>query len=667
MVDNNNLQQVAQVRKNIANNLDNLANTLESTDIDGLISAIADIKKKSKNLQEGVFRIFVLGDVKRGKSTVINALIGEDLLPRDVNACTGVLTVLRYGAEKKVTVYYQDDTPPEEIDFTTFKEDYTITVDEAKNLDSADSLAFPNVKYAVVEYPLDLLESGIEIIDSPGLNDTEARNELSLGYVYNCQAILFVLRAVQPFTLEESRYLDNYIKDRGLNVFFLINGWDEIKNELIDPEDSEELAATEAKSYQYFQNKLASYIPSETPYEDRVFEISAINALRSRIKNNDLSGTGFDKFTTTLTNFLTQERATAEFTLVKTLAEQTYNQVHEIIERRIPLLEHTKTNLKAKIADIEPEFVQLANLRDLLTQEITTKRDLKAQAIANSFEDYVLQLGDTFEVDFFRYEPELYTFDFLIPNKREKYYQAFKKAFEAYITDKITTWEKSATQELEQAFTDVLAITEKYAQTYEEITESINTKLISRKIIYLNRDKTNKVQSQWKNWTIGCLALATGNVAGIALASAGFNWKTVLINWFSVFGISRFLAIFTGMMLGPYGVLVVGLGVGSVQAGVARKNFAEYITKEFSQYLPKIAQEQKLVIKDAVVECFDNYQQELVKRIDNDLQSRKAELDSLIKQQSMSNQERDEEVSRLQDLDAQVLAIYQQIEAAISG
>ncbi|VEP16135.1 Bacterial dynamin-like protein [Hyella patelloides LEGE 07179] len=568
-----NLEQVTQIRQEIANDLDIIADNLETADLEGLEYAIADIKQKSHNLRDGVFRIFVLGDVKRGKSTVINALIGEDLLPRDVNACTGLITVLRYGAEKKITIYFKDDTPPEEIDFDTFRQDYTVSVDEAKKLDSSDSLAFPNVQYAVVEYPLALLESGIEIIDSPGLNDTEARNQLSLGYVYNCQAILFVLRAVQPFTLEEKRYLDNYIKDRGLNVFFLINGWDEIANELIDPDDQEELAAIEAKSREYFQAKLTEYLPLGTSYQDRVFEISALNALRSRLKNNtdNLAATGYTKFTTTLNNFLAEESAIAELNLVKILAEQTYNRVHEIVERQIPLSAQTEAELQAKIAEIKPEFTQLEKIRDRLIQEIEAQRDLKAKAIANSFEDYVLRMENSFEVDFFRYEPELETFDFLIPSKRDEFYAAFKKGFDTYVTNELAAWEKEAEKDLEQAFTEVLTITEKYNQTYHEITESINTKLIGRKIIYLDREQ-KKAKYQWKNWTIGCLALASGNVAGVALAGAGFNWKSVLINWLSVFGISRFVAIFTGMMLTPYAALALGLGVAGVQVGDLRKN-----------------------------------------------------------------------------------------------
>ena len=571
------------------------------------------------------------------------------------------------GEQKKVTVYFNNDEP-EEIDFKIFKSRYTIDPAEAKRLEQEKKLAFPHVSHAIVEYPLTLLEKGIEIVDSPGLNDTEARNSLSLGYVYSCQAILFVMRATQPFTLEEKRYLDNYIKDRGLSVFFLINGWDELANELIDPEDTEELAATEVKSRQYFKAKLAEYIPSDTNYESRVFEISALNALRSRLKDDgNLATTGYAKLTETLNGFLTEERAIAEFNLVKTLAEQTYNRVREIVARRIPSLSQTEAQLKAKVAEIEPELTQLDDLRDRLIAEIEAQRDLKATAIANSFEDYVLKMEDTFEVDFYRYEPELYSFNFIIPSKRDEFYDKFKKSFDKYITDALANWEKEASKDLEQGFTDVLTITKKYSEAYEEISESLNTKLIGRKIIYLKGDNHKKEVYRWKNWTIGCLALASGNVAGVALAGAGFSWKSVLINWLSVFGISRFLMLFTSMVLTPYAALGLGLGVAGIQVGVARQNFMKYISDEFRKYLPKIAKEQKEVIKETVNSCFDRYQRELIKRIDCDLQSHKTEIDNLIKKQSTGTDDGNLEVIELQNLDAKVLAAYQKIESLVNN
>ncbi len=223
------LERVAQVRSEISVCLSKLAETINQAELAGDSSSgklslerdIEDITIASKNLRQGVFRLLVLGDMKRGKSTFLNALIGENLLPSDVNPCTAVLTVLRYGPEKKVTIHFNDGKSPQQLDFQNFKYKYTIDPAEAKKLEQEKKQAFPDVDYAVVEYPLTLLEKGIEIVDSPGLNDTEARNELSLGYVNNCHAILFVMRASQPCTLGERRYLENYIKGRGLTVFLL--------------------------------------------------------------------------------------------------------------------------------------------------------------------------------------------------------------------------------------------------------------------------------------------------------------------------------------------------------------------------------------------------------------------------------------------------------------
>ncbi len=171
----NDLERVSQVRSEISICLSRIADTINQAELAGdtssgklsLIRDIEDITAASKNLRNGVFRLLVLGDMKRGKSTFLNALIGENLLPSDVNPCTAVLTILRYGAEKKVTIHFNDGKSPQQLDFQTFKYKYTIDPAEAKKLEQEQKQAFPDVDYAVVEYPLTLLEKGIEIVDSP--------------------------------------------------------------------------------------------------------------------------------------------------------------------------------------------------------------------------------------------------------------------------------------------------------------------------------------------------------------------------------------------------------------------------------------------------------------------------------------------------------------------
>ena len=670
----NKLDRVAKVRSEVASCLNQMATTLEQAESEGkkasgelgLASEIEDLNIASKNLRQGVFRLLVLGDMKRGKSTLVNALIGENLLPSDVNPCTAVLTVLRYGPLKKITVYFKTNNCPEQLSFQEFKQQYTIDPDEAKRLEQEKKSAFPNVDYAVVEYPLPLLEKGIEIIDSPGLNDTEARNELSLGYIHNCHAILFVLRASQPLTLGERRYLDNYIKNRGLTVFFLINAWDEIRKEMLDPDNIEAVQEAENKVRQVFQTNLSEYcqVDGINVYEERVFELSSLKALRLRLKNplDPLDNTGFAHFISALNTFVTQERAIAELRQARTLARQSYTRVHEAVERRVPLLSQDIHELQQKINSLEPEFEKLNDIREQFQDEIRGMRDAKARTIADSFRSYILNLGNTFELDFVRYQPALSFMDSLQKGKRDEFTAAFQQAFEQYINDKMAAWELTTEQEMNEAFSQLAKRAANYGSVYSQVTNQISEKLIGQAVYNptINQEENSPA---WASWAMGFLSLATGNVAGVALAGAGFDWKSILVNALGVIGIWGFLTVFSiSLISGPVGIALLGLGVGAVQAEQARQELIKATKKELVKYLPQIAQKQWAPINQTVKDCFDAYEREITKRVNNDIKARKAELENLLKQKGTQEFNQEVELKRLKSLDADVLTQYRSID-----
>lgn len=674
------LEKVVQVRSEVSVALDKIVTRIEeaeksSENNSGKLSLerdIEDIKVASKNLREGVFRLLVLGDMKRGKSTFLNALIGERLLPSDVNPCTAVLTVLRYGAQKTVTVHFNDGKSPQTLDFDSFKHKYTIDPSEAKRLEQEQKQAFPDVSHAVVEYPLPLLEKGIEIIDSPGLNDTEARNELSLGYINNCHAILFVMRASQPCTLGERRYLENYIKGRGLSVFFLINAWDQVKEALIDPDDEEELQEAEQRLHKVFKANLAEYciVDGQDIYNERVFAISSIQALRKRLKNPtaDLKRTGFPEFMEALNIFLTRERAVAELRQVRTLARQACHHTREAIERRIPLLEQDVNQLREKINSVEPEFKKLSSIGDDFQQEIRNTRDTQARKVSDSFRSYVLNLGNTFETDFLRYQPELNLFDFLSSGKREAFNIALQKAFEQYISDKLAAWSLTAEEDIKAAFQELSQSAAKYGASYTQVTDSITQKLTGEKVKINSNNTTEDDNSPtWAKWAMGLLSLSRGNLAGFAMAGAGFDWKNILLNYFTVIGVGGIISAVTGIFLGPIGFALLGLGVGVLQADGARKELVKTAKKELVKYLPQVAQEQSINVYNAVKECFDAYEKEVSQRIQDDIAARKSELDNLLKQKESREINRDEELKRFQDLESDIFAQLKNVESAYSN
>lgn len=673
----NDLEKVSKARQEFADYLSITAkilteaeeNNLSTSGKLGLESIVTDLELVSKNLKEGIFRLLVLGDMKRGKSTFVNALIKENLLPTNVNPCTAVLTVMSHGENRQVTVHFNDGKEPEQLNFESFKVRYTINPEEGKQLQEEGKQAFPNVEYAEVKYPLDLLKHGVQIIDSPGLNDTEARNQLTLGYINNCHAILFVLSATQQFTLGEERYLETYIKNRGLTVFFLINAWDEIQRRLIDPEDLNAKQEAEDKVRQVFRTNLTKYceVDGEDLYDKRVFEISSLNALRERLKSPPKSSeeTGFDKFINALNTFLTKERAVSELRQAKILIRQSYKNTHEAVERRIPLLEKNVDELKQKIQETQPEFDKLVEIREQFRDEIKSVAESKANTLVDSFRSYVPSLGDTFESDFNRYQPTLKFFDFLRKNKRLEFETALRQAFEQYLNDKVSTWSLDAQRNIDSAFVQLAISASQYGESYSRVTDQITEKLTDQKIIPNGKILQEDRSPGWAKWASGLFALTTGNVAGIAMAGTGlFNWKEILLNLGGAVLISGTISALTGTLLGPVGIALSSLGLSGITTEMNRRKVLKVMKDELVKYIPQITQEQSFSIYQIVKECFETYEQGVVKRINDDIQSQKTEIDELIKQKESHEINRDEEIKRLKVLDSDVLQQKDNLEDA---
>jgi septin family protein len=80
------------------------------------ISSIATIEgipecpceELKEKIQDNVFNLVVLGQFKRGKTTLINALLGAEILPTAVVPLTSIATILKHGEELKITVYFSD-------------------------------------------------------------------------------------------------------------------------------------------------------------------------------------------------------------------------------------------------------------------------------------------------------------------------------------------------------------------------------------------------------------------------------------------------------------------------------------------------------------------------------------------------------------------------------
>ena len=145
------------------------------------------------------FNLAVLGEFKRGKSTLVNALLDRDLLPTGVVPLTSVVTAVAAGPRDRLIVHYSNDRTAEHpiTDLPQF-------VTEAHN--PRNQLG---VDFARVELDHELLGAGLELVDTPGIGSIHSHNTaVAHGFLPRVDAAICVLDAGQPLSAAERRMLE---------------------------------------------------------------------------------------------------------------------------------------------------------------------------------------------------------------------------------------------------------------------------------------------------------------------------------------------------------------------------------------------------------------------------------------------------------------------------
>jgi GTPase SAR1 family protein len=148
----------------------------------------------AERMAEGRFYVACIGQFKRGKSTLLDALIGDRILPTGVLPITAVPTVVRYGTSRRARVRFQGgswrDIAPEEL------HQY---VSEENNPENTKG-----VVGVEVFCPSPLLTDGMSLVDTPGLGSIFAGNTAATqAFVPHIDAAIVVVGADPPIAREE--------------------------------------------------------------------------------------------------------------------------------------------------------------------------------------------------------------------------------------------------------------------------------------------------------------------------------------------------------------------------------------------------------------------------------------------------------------------------------
>jgi uncharacterized tellurite resistance protein B-like protein/GTPase SAR1 family protein len=497
-----------------------------------LIDDITEVYNKIKNQR---FRLAVIGEFSQGKSTLLNALLGEEIQPVRAVPCSGTVTVLKYGTQKRVICRYKDGRV-EEIAFDQYKIKAAISKEAALGHRS-EELAQLNIEEIIFEHPeLALCKSGVEIVDSPGLNEHPDRTAITQKILKNADAAIFLTNAMRLLPEKEKELIqyvrcqlnDGRINESAKNLFILVN--------FIDALDSEE-------DFQDVKQRLENFVINENLLSKegakRIHFISAKAALKSIMNNtNDDYFTMFSTFTKSLENFLTSERGNIKMTRL-------VNDIDSVIIKSLDGIYIAEQSLDGKIILSESEKYKII-------EQIgeASGREVKIRLITNSLLDDVIEEANQSWNDW------IDSLTDKLAEKAEKWKSEHSSIFsrDLLVADYTYQFNKDISSELDSWIENELKINilQKYLESLEEyIQEEI--KSLEYDFVALNQTINKQHSPNWTfpnyfNFNEGADILGNVGLAGLGAA--------VLVPAFIFAG--PILAIIGGLIGGG----LIGTGIG---------------------------------------------------------------------------------------------------------
>ena len=339
----------------------------------------------TERLVSDSFKVLVIGEFKRGKSTFINALLEEEVLPAFATPCTAVINEIKYGDSREACLFFRENIdagllrdlpapvqehirkhtggpiPPLKVAVEDL-EDFVVIPDPAE--DQARSVAQSPYDRVEIRWPLKLCKNGVELIDSPGLNEHGTRTKVTTNYLAKVDAILFVMSCQALGSQSELSVVDNQIRAAGhTDIFFIANRFDEIRERERD------------RLVKYAHKKLGG----RTEFgPDGVFFVSALDALDGRLDRDPdrVARSGIERLEKRLSFFLTNDRGRLKLLqptgqLLKGISKA----INETIPGHRAMLRQGEAELRERYEKAKPALEDADRRRKQIIARMNTHRE----------------------------------------------------------------------------------------------------------------------------------------------------------------------------------------------------------------------------------------------------------------------------------------------------
>lgn len=343
-------------------------------------SASENLDKLSKKVNNDTFKIQVIGTFSNGKSTVINSLLGEEVLPAYALPTTAVINEVKYGDNKEAILYFRNplpenllaslsvkalehmkkhgmkNIPPLHISYNEIEDYVVIPMGE----DPKEMLLESPYEKVELFWPLPMLKEGVEIIDSPGLNESDTRARVTMDYLSKADAILFVLAADHLCSKDEMEFVENFLNAYGFtDPFFVVNRFD-----LIQEREKERVI-------KFAEMKLAGFTTNP------IYCISAQKALDGLVKHDAglIEESRITPFVTHLTNFLTKDKGKIKLSQPARELKRILNNeaLYKVIPNQRAMLDSSLDEVRVRYDAAKPKLEMLKTKKEQLISKLKLK------------------------------------------------------------------------------------------------------------------------------------------------------------------------------------------------------------------------------------------------------------------------------------------------------
>ena len=665
---NDQLKEFVARQKRLTGIIQEASGLVQKLDMEHCAQTLQQLRQK---ISSDTFKIMVMGNFKNGKSTFINALLGQEILPAYAVPTTAIINEIKYGEKPKAVLHFLNplpekmydgipekalthmrrfkmkDVPPIEMPVDEI-EDYVVIPMGMEHKEAIKQSPFEKVE---LFWPLDLLKDGVEIVDSPGLNENPVRTQVTMEYLSKADAIIFVFSALAMGSAGEIAYIDDTLRKNGFgeqSLFCVVNRFDQLTSE------------REQQRLRKFSDNLLA------PYTKHVYYTSAYKGLMGQLQHNSamLEESKIPAVETALADYLANERgkiklATPARELIRVIRQDA---LETIIPQRRNALSTDLDVLKQRYSEAQPEIEKLKQQKDLITSRTEAFIANLIPDIRRSAVNYFNNLPGQIRVWVEEYEPE--TKVSALHPKRDA--EALSDELVSFVQNKID----SETREwLSGPFTNL--VNDKVESLKDSLEGRLEEFFVSLDQVKVNVTGSHNIDTEdipvWKRVVAAGGGILIGDVGVAALGAT-----TGLSSEFAK-GIALQLGAYIGLailgILNPFTIIAV-IAASVIRGGLkvsekAVKNAKEQVAATFCEEISGKSMQLVDTVVSGATENFDKIKDIISKSMDVEIGEMQKQLEGIIRDMEQGKEVVQQKSEQLSEYEKQLKGTAENLDTFI--